>query len=249
MPTRSFAAALLAIAFAAAPALADEVVSPEDLQKWFRNLGDPEYGIREAATERFLDAGAQALPTLLAGLQASDPEVRHRALYIFQTILRRLQPIEDRMRVLVRDALKRLTSKGSFGTGDPEYEEIVAIGRPAIPTLMEILAEKLEKEPEHADRIYSGAALAQIADPQDLSTLLPYLSDPNVHIRIHVGSSCSRIAGQDFGYDASGTQENWSAAREGYRKWWLENKERILREADAAEKEANPTGPSTHSGG
>lgn len=231
-------------------ARAEEETTAEEMGRWVQELASEDYETRQAATAALLEAGPSAAATLFLGLHSTDPEVCERSRFILQRILSDLQPPEDRVRAHVRDALDRLTSKGSFGTGDPEYMEIVNTGRTAIKALVEILAEN---EQNHVKRIYAGAALAQVCAKQDVPTLIEYLSDSNVHVRIHVGSSMNQLTGERYDYDSSAGPENWSKAKEKYVAWWDENAETVLGEArrleDEAEGEEQRKGPSTRTGG
>lgn len=235
----------LAGALALAPGSLAEELDSTALAACVRDLRSEEYARREAATARLIELGVPALPTICAALRSNDVEVRSRARFALEEILRRLEPPASRVRLQVRDALERLTSKGSFGTGDPEYMEIIDVGRAAIPPLEEILREN---ETDHVKRIYAGAAMAQVAEKADVATLIPYLADSNVHVRIHVGSSMNQLTGETFEYDSNAGPENWSKSKERYREWWDANSERILREAQAAPGEKR-SGPSTRTGG
>jgi hypothetical protein len=50
-----------------------------EVQTWVRDLGAPEFAVREHASEHLASAGPVVLPALLAARQSSDPEVVQRA--------------------------------------------------------------------------------------------------------------------------------------------------------------------------
>ncbi len=244
---RKIAGLALALGLLFAPASKAEDLDASTLAGLVRDLRADAYAQREAATARLIEIGVPALPTLSAALEANDVELRFRVRFVVEEILRRLEPPQNRVRLQVRDALERLTGKGSFGTGDPEYMEIVEFGRAAIPPLQELL---LEYDADHVNRIYAGAALAQVAAKEDVLTLVAYLSDSNVHVRIHVGSAMNQLTGETYDYDSNGGPDNWSKAKEKYRTWWSDHSEAILREAAAQEAQGTPrSGPSTRTGG
>jgi hypothetical protein len=55
-------------------------------------LGSPRHAEREAASSALVDLGWAALPALLWGLAAADPEVRDRAGVLLDALLRREYP-------------------------------------------------------------------------------------------------------------------------------------------------------------
>lgn len=247
---RAASLALVSCGLVHAPLSAEETTRwrSEDFSELVRGLASEDYSVREGATAELLEAGIAAAPACFAARLSTDPEVRSRADLLLAEIFAACIVRPDWAAPIVRGALDRLTSKSSFGTGDPEYREIVNLGQASIPPLLVILGEN---EPQDVKRIYAGAALAEVAQAEDMPSLVSLLADANVHVRIHVGSRCERIADAAFGYDANAGVENWGAARTRYETWWSENQERILAEARAGGRQvqSRSSGPSTRSGG
>ncbi len=76
----------------APPAAADEAAPqvlppPPELSRWIKQLGDPDYGVREAATRKIRNIGLPAKPALIQALRSNDPEVRLRARRCLADIL------------------------------------------------------------------------------------------------------------------------------------------------------------------
>ena len=60
---------------------------PPELTKWIKQLGDRDFGVREAATRKIRDIGLPAKPALIQALRSDDPEVRLRARRCLTEIL------------------------------------------------------------------------------------------------------------------------------------------------------------------
>ncbi len=70
---------------AAAPANASELTSGETF-RLVRQLGAPEYALRQSAADRLLELGPAALEALQRATNDSDPEVRLRAAQVLQRV-------------------------------------------------------------------------------------------------------------------------------------------------------------------
>ena len=64
-------------------------VSQESIDAWVRQLGDPQAGVREEATEALTEAGAKAVSALMAAQEDKDAEVRYWARRTLREIERR----------------------------------------------------------------------------------------------------------------------------------------------------------------
>lgn len=63
------------------------LTAPPELSQWIEQLGDRDYGVREAATRKIRDLGLPAKPALIQALRSNDPEVRLRARRCLAEIL------------------------------------------------------------------------------------------------------------------------------------------------------------------
>src|SRR4051812_27529020 len=83
----------LALAPAAlAPAAPPARPSGPEVVRLIEQLGDDDFGMREAATARLKRAGEPALPALHKALKSDDLEVRHRAAKVVAAVEARLYP-------------------------------------------------------------------------------------------------------------------------------------------------------------
>ncbi len=85
---------------------ADVKVSTEQVEKWIQQLGDVEYGVREAAYSKLVSCGQQFLKTLQKAKEESkDAEIQFR----------------------IQELLKQLTRFGVTGTLGAMEKEIIAL--------------------------------------------------------------------------------------------------------------------------
>jgi PDZ domain len=88
---------------AAQPVIESQPASPPpEIANWIAELDDNRYLIREAATQRLLEAGTAALDPLLAAANGDRPEPADRAIWVLQKLAR-----DDRIAV-AQPALERL---------------------------------------------------------------------------------------------------------------------------------------------
>lgn len=83
----------LKVSRSAAPNISNSAKSPtppsaEQIAGWLKDLNDPQYLVREAATQHLNDAGAVALDPLLVAANSNQPEPAERATWILRRFSR-----------------------------------------------------------------------------------------------------------------------------------------------------------------
>ncbi len=149
----------------------------------------------EAAVQTLLRAGRASLPALFALMQAADPDLRWWAVRALAEVRDPRVPL--RLRQALHDpdpAVQQAAALGLRLQPAPEAvddllpllsdadrllarlaaDALIAIGPPAVPALIQVIAGG----PSHA-RVPAARALAAIGDPRAIPTLFALLDDPS----------------------------------------------------------------------
>ncbi len=70
------------------PLLLFLALQADGIAEWIDGLGDEDVEVRESATQALRTAGDRALPALIAAAEATDPEIRSRALSLLEEAAR-----------------------------------------------------------------------------------------------------------------------------------------------------------------
>jgi Tfp pilus assembly protein PilF len=126
---------VLIVALLAAPALAGEPPTKEQVARWIKELGDDSYATREAASKRLWEAGEAAEAAVFDATKSPDPEVarRARALMnrfkwaIYATTPPHIAELIDRYRAANDDAGKQAAIKALFDAGPAGCATLIKI--------------------------------------------------------------------------------------------------------------------------
>ena len=142
---------LALVVFAGQPGEADRLVE---------KLGDPSFRLREAATQKLIKLGKQAVPALRRALLSDDLEVKMRARQALQAIQTSVEYLLDELKR--GDARARIEAAEALG-------QLGEKAKAAIPDLVKLLDSK-----DEALREAAASALAGI-DPENkaLAKVIP----------------------------------------------------------------------------
>jgi HEAT repeat protein len=174
-----------------------------DVDRLVRELGDPQFQVREEATERLIAIGSPALEQLRAALKDVDQEVVLRAKRCLAAIDEGSQPLL--LAAAARILAKRGTPEGADAlirylplVADDETEEAIWFSVAAIASKPGKLRQgllPLLNDPHAARRAFAGCLLGRIGNGAQKAAVRGLLADADVRVRLRAAQGL--LAGQD----------------------------------------------------
>jgi HEAT repeat protein len=177
----------------------------EKIRPWIDQLGDPDFDVREKATERLIEAGRSATAALKEAAKSTDAEVRFRAQLILeaQTLLVRRRDIEAKAAEIQRGgdvpgAIAELAAKKDVGSAAVIVEVCfgmapAAVGEPAAkraasdPNIAWTFARRVRRASadgwQGANAFYASDATRALFS-ESAALLVPYLKDASPRVRM-----------------------------------------------------------------